>query len=313
MANPTALDFAAHTSLSCHGPSPLLTGGLWNFIPWMAQVDHWFLLNRLNSKPVPIPEHTRDHIIMVLPIPMSHLMCCQMLQSQGQWGLPLSRLTRSCHHLEPEDPCNQVLWSWCSWCCIQESFFWFPGQLYLCILCLTQSSFSVNQPSCTYNWWNKIHHLFYCTIMFLYLNLQSRAHIARWCAKSNQPMNIIKDCEFQHLMKAGCPSTSLPTLMMVACDVKLSFEKCCACIDKILKVSHASYTYTFAGASGSCSLCNWCLDFPKPLCIYGINSSFAPQGSSVGLCFGYHRSSWGKFVGLHAHSSSQSLGSESVV
>ena len=34
-------------SLSCHGPSLLPTGGLWNFIPQMAWVDRQFLLNRL--------------------------------------------------------------------------------------------------------------------------------------------------------------------------------------------------------------------------------------------------------------------------
>ena len=39
----------AHMSLSCHGPSPLPMGGLWNFIPWMAQVDCRFLLNRLQD------------------------------------------------------------------------------------------------------------------------------------------------------------------------------------------------------------------------------------------------------------------------
>ena len=39
-------------SLSCHGLSPLPMGGLWNFIPRMAWVDHQFLLNRLFSLPV---------------------------------------------------------------------------------------------------------------------------------------------------------------------------------------------------------------------------------------------------------------------
>ena len=38
-----------------------------------------------------------------------------------------------------------------------------------------------------------------------------RAHIARWCAESNQPMNLVKDREFNHLMKAGHPGTSIPT------------------------------------------------------------------------------------------------------
>ena len=93
-------------------------------------------------------------------------------------------------------------------------------------------------------------------------------------------MNIVKDCEFQHLMKAGHPGTSLPTPMTVACDVKLSFEKCQTHIDKILKVClisvHADYTHTFARASRSCPLCYRCLDFTEPLCIHGIDGSFAP-------------------------------------
>jgi len=38
----------AHMSLSCHGPSLLPTGGSWNFVSQMAQVDHQFLLNRLH-------------------------------------------------------------------------------------------------------------------------------------------------------------------------------------------------------------------------------------------------------------------------
>ena len=63
-----------------------------------------------------------------------------------------------------------------------------------------------------------------------------RAHIARWCAESNQPMNLVKDREFIQLMKAGRPGTSIPTPMTVRRDINLSFMKCREQIDKILKV-----------------------------------------------------------------------------
>jgi hypothetical protein len=70
---------------------------------------------------------------------------------------------------------------------------------------------------------------------------ESRAHIARWCAESNRPMNVVKDRQFLHLMKAGRPGTSLPTPSTVARDVKASFEKCRERIDKILKVGLTLY------------------------------------------------------------------------
>jgi hypothetical protein len=50
-------------------------------------------------------------------------------------------------------------------------------------------------------------------------------------------MNIVKDREFLHLMKAGRPGTSLPTPATATRDVKISFEKCRERIDTILKVS----------------------------------------------------------------------------
>jgi hypothetical protein len=49
-------------------------------------------------------------------------------------------------------------------------------------------------------------------------------------------MNIMKDRQFEQLMKGGRPGTSLPSLMTVARDVKILFDKCRSRIDKILKV-----------------------------------------------------------------------------
>ena len=50
-------------------------------------------------------------------------------------------------------------------------------------------------------------------------------------------MNLVKDCEFNQLMKARHPGTSILTLATVGHDIKILFEKCCKWIDKILKVS----------------------------------------------------------------------------
>jgi hypothetical protein len=63
-----------------------------------------------------------------------------------------------------------------------------------------------------------------------------RAHIARWCAESNWPLKIVDDHQFNTLIKAGHPGTSLPSPMTVSCDVKAAFERCCECINTILKV-----------------------------------------------------------------------------
>jgi len=60
----------------------------------------------------------------------------------------------------------------------------------------------------------------------------NRAHIVRWCAKNNCPHRIIKDCQFEILMKAGQPGTSLPSPITVSCNIKAAFEHCRECIDK---------------------------------------------------------------------------------
>jgi hypothetical protein len=62
------------------------------------------------------------------------------------------------------------------------------------------------------------------------------AQIARWCAESNQPLKIVKDRAFAVLMKAGRPGTTIPSPMTVSQDIDTAFERCCECIDQILKV-----------------------------------------------------------------------------
>jgi hypothetical protein len=64
-----------------------------------------------------------------------------------------------------------------------------------------------------------------------------RAHIARWCAESNRPLNIVKDRQFEILMKTGRPGTSIPSPSTVTRDVKLVFERTRERINRILKVN----------------------------------------------------------------------------
>jgi hypothetical protein len=64
----------------------------------------------------------------------------------------------------------------------------------------------------------------------------ARAHIAQWCAKSNWPMNIVRDHQFKVLMKTGRPGTMIPSPMTVSCNIKIVFERCRERINKILKV-----------------------------------------------------------------------------
>ncbi|KAF8874618.1 hypothetical protein BD779DRAFT_1450826 [Infundibulicybe gibba] len=64
---------------------------------------------------------------------------------------------------------------------------------------------------------------------------ESRAHIVRWCAESNRPPHIVCDREFSILMKAGRPTTALPSATTVMRDIKLSFDICRTNIDNILK------------------------------------------------------------------------------
>ncbi|KAF8871159.1 hypothetical protein BD779DRAFT_1680589 [Infundibulicybe gibba] len=64
---------------------------------------------------------------------------------------------------------------------------------------------------------------------------ETRAHIVRWCAESNCPPKIVGDREFAILMKAGWPTTTLPSAKTVMRDVKLSFDACRKRLDAILK------------------------------------------------------------------------------
>ncbi|KAF8876639.1 hypothetical protein BD779DRAFT_1449158, partial [Infundibulicybe gibba] len=67
-----------------------------------------------------------------------------------------------------------------------------------------------------------------------YTTDETRAHIARWCAESNCPPKIVCDREFAMLMKAGRPTTTLPSHVTVMRDIMISFGTCRDRIDVIL-------------------------------------------------------------------------------
>jgi hypothetical protein len=69
---------------------------------------------------------------------------------------------------------------------------------------------------------------------------ETRAHLARWCVENSCPTKIVSDQEFVTLMKAGRPSTVIPSPATVRRDIKAIFEHCRERIDNILK-KHAGH------------------------------------------------------------------------
>ncbi|KAF8239967.1 hypothetical protein L208DRAFT_1062766, partial [Tricholoma matsutake] len=51
----------------------------------------------------------------------------------------------------------------------------------------------------------------------------------------NRPLRIVKDPQFEILMRAGRPTTYIPSPFTISQDIKTVFESSCQCIDKILK------------------------------------------------------------------------------
>ena len=62
------------------------------------------------------------------------------------------------------------------------------------------------------------------------------AHITQWCAESNQPLQIVKDRQFEIVMKAGRPMTYIPSPPTVSRDIRTLFEFTRQQIDEMLKV-----------------------------------------------------------------------------
>ncbi|KDQ51819.1 hypothetical protein JAAARDRAFT_139766, partial [Jaapia argillacea MUCL 33604] len=60
----------------------------------------------------------------------------------------------------------------------------------------------------------------------MHTNVEVCAHLIKWLTESNQPANILNNCEFHELMTAGHPNLSLPSPRTVSHDIHTAFEKC---------------------------------------------------------------------------------------
>ena len=149
--------------------------------------------------------------------------------------------------------------------------------------------------------------VFHCILSWNY-----RVHIARWCAESNCAAKIVTDCQFDILMKAGHPGTSLPSPMTVSCDIKATFEKCCKHIDNILKVHLLPHHWllTYAALFRPCPFHNRCIDISKSLCICCLDSTSPPPGTYPCISARYH---WGSGGMLYIESFLDSATNEFVL
>ena len=109
-----------------------------------------------------------------------------------------------------------------------------------------------------------------------------RAHIARWCTEISYLHRNIKDHQFDILIKAGHPGTSLPSPMTVSHNIRATFECCCEHIDTTLKVSlwiciMDCLFNLCIGTLWACTFCNWCVDIPKLPGLHCLDSASTPQ------------------------------------
>ena len=104
------------------------------------------------------------------------------------------------------------------------------------------------------------------------------AQIARWCAESNRPLKIVTDRAFAVLMKAGhllwwSWGTSTVHLRGAA-SVLIKFWRYLHFHEFFLYDLYSS-----TGTSRSCSLWNWCLDFPRPQSLCRLDCPCSPWGT----------------------------------
>ena len=135
-----------------------------------------------------------------------------------------------------------------------------------------------------------LHVYFNCSHLWTF-----RAHIARWCAKNNCPHRTVKDRQFDILMKARHPGTSLPSPLTVSHDIKATFERCREHINTILKVSLRICIMDCLfnlciGTLQACTFCNRCVDIPKSLGLHRLDSALTPLQKDFGILTWYH---WG--------------------
>ena len=143
-----------------------------------------------------------------------------------------------------------------------------------------------------------LHLYFNCSHLWTF-----RAHIVRWCAENNHPHRIIKDCQFDILMKAGHPGISLPSPLTVLHDIKAIFEQCRERIDTILKVSLQICIMDCLfnlciGTLQVCTFCNWRMDIPKSLGLCCLDSALTLLQKDFGILTWYHWGAKGNISGI---------------
>jgi hypothetical protein len=112
-------------------------------------------------------------------------------------------------------------------------------------------------------------------------SVYTSAKIVQWIAESKRPFQIVNDCGFQSLMKAGIPGYCIPSAETVSHDVKTVFTRVRKNTAKMLQVisvtlsrGHHILTRNFPGIQWQPELCDRCMDITKPQGICCIHCSF---------------------------------------
>ena len=110
-----------------------------------------------------------------------------------------------------------------------------------------------------------------------FIHQSPSAHLVKWVTESNRPVNIVDDRELRELLSAGRPQLEIPSRDTLSRKIHLAFEKASERIGKLLRVSFfllpIDPTTLIAEQSWSFALCNGCLDFSEPSCIYCLDGS----------------------------------------
>src|ERR1700742_4476426 len=99
--------------------------------------------------------------------------------------------------------------------------------------------------------------------------------------ESSCSANIINNHKLQNLLLTGRPGLELPSKDTIAQDIQASFTYCHTCINQLLKVYSLLYLIACSnislGVFRKDSFCYRCLDFAKPPCFFGMDSSLGTQ------------------------------------
>ncbi|KAJ7803769.1 hypothetical protein B0H14DRAFT_2384262 [Mycena olivaceomarginata] len=61
------------------------------------------------------------------------------------------------------------------------------------------------------------------------------AHVARWVAESNRPLNIVADRELKEILCAGRPEVRVPSRRVLGCDLNTAYEQSRGYIEHLLR------------------------------------------------------------------------------